>query len=152
MNKSTRINLALIIGLTYLAVGSTASGQSGWSLKKLNPFQSSDDKSRATASISDSSSMPKLKAPSFKLPSFSKPKTRTASYNKPSSMQKINSGTKKLISKTSSALQPWKKDNDRRPAKPSKSMSSRFSWLLPGGKPEETRVRTPNEFLALPRP
>ena len=143
--------------LVYLALTSTAGGQESWSLKKLNPFQRNDaSKDRASASVSDSGSfvkLPKMKAPSLKLPSFSRSKPQAKKG--PSGLQKFNAGTKKVFAKTTSALQPWKKNEPapRRTSKPpEKKKSSPFGWLIPGSKEPKQQVRTPNEFLALPRP
>lgn len=149
--------------VVYLAVSATATAQDGWSLKKLNPFaKDNSTKSRATATVTDSDplfSMPKFKAPSFKMPSlkmptFSKPKTRAA-RNEPSGLQKFNRSTKSFFSKTSAALQPWKK-NTRKPTRTAVSKekkSSPFGWLSPFPKEQESRqAQTINEFLKLPRP
>lgn len=132
--------------------------QEGFSLSKLNPFQSDkDDKNRASATISDSDSflkMPKLKAPKLKMPSL--PKRQPQAKQGPSTMQKLGAGTKRFFSQTSAALQPWKKDSPSPRSLPNKreatKKSSPFSWLLPGNNEPAQEVRTPNEFLALPRP
>jgi hypothetical protein len=153
-----RGSTAIATCLVYLVLTSTAAGQEGWSLKKLNPFQREDaSKKRASASVSDSGS--KMRLPRIKVPSLKMPFSGSKANKGPSGIQKLSAGTKKAISKTSNALQPWKKN---KPAsapqfrttitKSKEKKSSPFAWMLPGSKEPKKQARTPNEFLALPRP
>ena len=155
--RGTAVIAALLV---YLAVSTSVTAQEGWSLKKLNPFaKDTSAKSRATATVTDSDpffSLPKFKVPALKMPkmpSFSKPKPR-APRNEPSGFQKFNQGTKNFFSKTSAALQPWKKNTKpARTIKPKEKKGSTFGWLSPFPKePEQRQVQTLNEFLKLPRP
>jgi hypothetical protein len=150
-----RGTFAIATCVIYLALTSSAVAQEGWSLKKLNPFQKDDsNKKRVSATVSDSGSFMKLlkiKAPSLKMP-FSKPKPKAKKG--PNGFQKFNAGTKKAFAKTTAVLQPWKKNAPAPPrtTKPPEKKSSPFGWLLPSPKEPKKEVRTPNEFLALPRP
>ena len=136
--------------LAAMTIAASTALADGWKMPSLNPFKkASSGSDRAKASISDkskSSGLPKLSLPSWGSES-SKPKG-------PSTMQKINSGTKSFFSKTKDVLMPWntssKKTSSSRSSKPKKK-SILTSWI-PTKKPPKKERMTVSDFIGQDRP
>lgn len=159
------VGLALTLGL---AVQATAA-DSWWnpfgsSSSSTAPRRSSSAQVSGSKSSSSSSSFPRLPMPSLPVGGLTGGSTaRKPASKEPSTLDKLNSGTKAFFSKTADFLTPW--DNDPSPTRRSatgsrtaKSNSSSrnsqekgmFSWLY--RKEEEQEIKTANDFLKLPRP
>ncbi|MCA9121204.1 MAG: hypothetical protein H6822_21855 [Planctomycetaceae bacterium] len=173
----------------------------------VNPFEQPSPSNRAvTASFSDETdveeergfslprlslpklptpTLPKPSMPSFSLPKLQMPKLSMPEWTKrdstpntgPSTWQKLNNGTKSMLSKTRDTLMPWTVDDDAsavRHATGSRSSTgisrtrvssnrgnassstgekkSFFSSILPSSEPEPAPVRTTSDFLSQKRP
>lgn len=111
-------------------------------------------------------SLPKLSMPAWaSMPGKSKPRPA----DEPSTWDKINSGTKSLISNTKNVLMPWSAEEEkpvrtsartrtsrttpktasRTRSKSEKKPSILSSWFSP--KEEEKPIETVNDYLSLPR-
>jgi hypothetical protein len=144
--------MALVI-LIAISLVSTATAGERWSLKNLNPFKKSSASQRARASVSD-------QAPSRGFPRMSMPTWPTKSRSpqrprEPSTLAKLNQGTKDFLGKTKDVLTPWSKNSPSTASgSGSRSQSKKKSWfssLLPQKKkPKE--IKTVKDFLALERP
>ena len=131
MNRTRSILVGACLLLTFAALG-IADDQS-WSLSKLNPF------SKTTST---------------------KPMTNGRKATPPSTLDKVSSGTKKVLAKTNETINPW--------AKKSSPTTSRTSNKQPANRPkaaekksflssmwpakEEPKPKTVSEFLAQPKP
>ena len=129
-----------------------ASADDGWSVSKLNPFKKKPAaNARAQASLSDevtaTSSFPRMSMPTW----ASRSQTPQPPAE-PSTLAKLNQGTKDLYGKTKSVLMPWASDSKKSSSsKTNKSQGSFLtSWFTK--KEEKKKPRTVKEFLAQPRP
>ena len=202
-----RSNFAMIafIGLfACFSLSATAADNS----EPVNPFDEPSPSNRhVSASVSDepnreeqrsfsfpklslpklpTPSLPKPKMPNLALPKLSMPKVSMPQWAKrnpttdsgPSTWQKLNNGTKNMLSKTRDTLMPWTVDNDAprvRHATGSRASTgisrsrvasnrgstsstsdgekkSLFSSFLPSPEPEENPIRTTSDFLSQKRP
>lgn len=146
---------------------------SGWRMPNLNPFQGAKS-GPATGRVSDKPLVPDGVNP-FKMLSGAKGKTSQSSYQKPkepSTWQKVTGSTKRAAAQTADFLNPF---NDAKPevkeqsvtgsnslfnqqanaraSKPGTAPGTNRSWLpgWGGGKTEDSKPKTVNEFLARPR-
>ena len=121
-------------------------------------------------------SLPKLKMPKIAMPQWTKKKPPANA--EPSTLQKLNSGTKNMLSKTRNTLMPWTVGNDKPPvrhatgsrastgisrtrvasnrgnanATSDAEKKSIFSSFLPAPEPQEKPIRTTGDFLSQKRP
>jgi hypothetical protein len=135
-------------------------GTSDRTEQKTVSGRSSAPKNRSSST--SSSLLPKPALPKIHMPGTGA--RHEAASKKPSTWDKVNSGTKSFFSKTKSVLMPWSHDSDspsrtknvgdsRRnayaPAKPKQTEKSSFSsWF--GPDKEEEKVESVNDFLKLP--
>jgi hypothetical protein len=136
----------------------------------FNPFAKKQSGASApeTAQVSSESdsafplpSLPKPKLPKFRLPKWS----MEGDPAKPSTWDKVTSGTKGFFAKTRQVLMPWSVGDKvivtqpptgsnlrtaTRPERDDKPKSLIPSWLQ--SKPEEKPVESVNDFLSLPSP
>ena len=118
--------------------------------------------------------MPKLQMPKVAMPQWTK--KEVARNPGPSTWQKLNDGTKNMLTKTRDTLMPWAAEDQKPPARnatgsrtstgfsrtraasnrtgreSSGEKKSFFSSLLPTSKPAEKRIRTTSDFLKQERP
>lgn len=141
MNHTRSILVGLSMTLLFATLGFSA--DEGWSLSKLNPFSKTS---------STKSSPPQAK----NFNSSAKPSYRKT---EPSTMDKISSGTKNMVSKTKTALTPGGgKTAKAKPAANTVQTKSKDgqkkswvpSWL--SKKEEPKKAQTIPEFLNQPRP
>ena len=130
-----------------------ASADDGWSISKLNPFKKKPTANkRARASFSDeaagNSGFPRMSMPSWASRSHTPQRPK-----KPSTLAKLNQGTKDLYGKTKSVLMPWTNDSKKKngSAKPKKSPTSILTSWLPK-KAEKKRPTTLPDFIGRRRP
>ena len=137
--------------------------EEGFQFPDLNPFKTastpaeipSDNPSRPfslpklpSAPALPKPTLPKLSLPKLEMPSFG----NTSRAPTPSPLEKLNRGTKSLLTKTRSVLMPWSEPSTegQRVAQQPKRSSFFPSWL--GTRKEADEVDSVNAYLALPRP
>jgi hypothetical protein len=144
----------VLASLVAMAIASTSAAAEGWSLSKLNPFQKSSASKRAHASVSDddhSSWLPKMSLPSWS--SKSRAPTR---HSEPSTLSKMNQGTKDFFGKSKDVLMPWSKSSKKpttRPASVKKPVAKTpwyKSWVPQ--KKQEKKPLSVSDFIGQDRP
>jgi hypothetical protein len=130
----------------------------GWSLAKLNPFRKESRleevqqmHDRVHTRVSDEETE-RGGFPKFSLPGWGSRSPATSRSSKPSTLTKLNQGTKDFFGKTKDVLMPWSDDTKRSGSRDSGTKTSFLpSWLKP--KPAEPkRPESVKEFLGRPRP
>ena len=150
MNFVTK-SLALVVLFFVFLPAAESAQKKGLQFPNWNPFKSKRKTNPPiSARLSDkpkrSWSMPKL--PKMKMPQFSRTTKRLPQRKKPSTWQKMSSGTKKFFSKTKDVLTPWSKDTPaqrtyRTTRKPKKQSKGWFPW----SKPKKTRPQNVTDYL-----
>lgn len=151
MNRRFSILLALVVAV---AIASPSRADDGWSLANLNPFKKKESKlertQRAHASFSDSDEKPERGFfPTMSFPKWGS-RTHTPKPTEPSTLAKLNEGTKDLFGKTKEVLMPWSSSPKKKSRSTKKSSFSLTSWLTK--KEEPKRPRTVKDFIGQPRP
>ncbi|HUG71520.1 MAG TPA: hypothetical protein VMM76_27490 [Pirellulaceae bacterium] len=193
-----------LVGLLAYSFPATAADNS----EPVNPFEQPSPGNRTvSASISDEPdsdeergfSLPKLSLPKLPIPTLPKPRMPKFSLPKlqmpkvsmpqwaernpspnagPSIWQKLNNGTKNMLSKTRDTLMPWAANDDTPPVRHATGSrastgitrtrvasnrgngsttsggekKSIFSSFLPASEPEAKPIRTTSDFLSQKRP
>ena len=144
----------VLAGLVAMAIASTSAAAEDWSLSKLVPFQKSSASKRAHASVSDEDRSSLL--PRMSLPSWSTKSRAPARPREPSTMSKLNQGTKDFFGKTKDVLMPWSKSSKKpttRPASVRKPVAKTpwyKSWIPQ--KKEEKKPLSVSDFIGQDRP
>jgi hypothetical protein len=144
----------VLAGLAAMAISSTSAAADGWSLSKLVPFQKSSASKRAHASVSDGDR-------SGGLPRMSVPNRGTKSRppdgpSEPSTLSKLNQGTKDFFGKTKDVLMPWSKSSKKPAARPVSTTRTATktpwykSWIPQ--KKQQQKPKTVSEFIGQDRP
>lgn len=151
MSRRSWMALASLIAISLTSV---AAAEEGWSVSKLNPFKKSSASKREHARVSDESSG--IGLPHLSLPSWGSKSGPAKRKSEPSTLTKVNQGTKDFFGKTKDVLMPWSKSS-KKPAtqygsskKPAKKKSFFTSWIPQ--KKEEKRPQTMGDFLDAKRP
>ena len=148
---------ALMVFAVVAFCACPAQAGDGWSLSKLNPFKKKPTASqRARASFTDEASQTS-RFPRVSMPSWGQQSQTPRPTKKPSTLSKMNQGTKDLLGKTKDTLMPWSKDAKKksdytRSSKKSSSPFSLTSWLPKKKKEEKSRSKSMTDFLGQPRP
>ena len=144
----------VVAGVVAMAMGSSLAAAESWSLSKLVPFQKSSAGKRAHASVSDKdrgSWMPKMSLPSWGSTSRAPAKSKT-----PSTLTKLNQGTKDFFGKTKDVLMPWSKPAKKSATRPaSAKKTSQTPWYkawIPRQKPPEKKPMSVSDFIGQDRP
>ena len=145
----------VLAGLVAMAIGSSSAAAEGWSLSKLVPFQKSSASKRARASVSDddrSSLLPKMS-----LPSWGTKSRAPARPSEPSTLSKLNQGTKDFFGKSKDVLMPWSKSSKKPTARPAsvKKPVAKTPWYkswIPQKKKPEKKPLSVSEFIGQDRP
>lgn len=140
--KTSRLWILSCAGLIGLLT-QTANAE-GWSMSKLNPFAKDGSAKPKTSRVSDSDS----KSWSLpKLPSWSSTKPAPAARkSEPSTIGKVTSGTKSMLSKTKETLTPW----DDSPSKSKKRSPS--SRTASSRQPKKSKGFLPSSWFADSKP
>ncbi len=143
------------ISLVAMAIGSTSAAAEGWSLSKLVPFQKSLASKRARASVSDDDRSSWL--PRMSLPSWGSKSGGPARRSEPSTLNKLNQGTKDFVGKTKDVLMPWSKSSKKPTARPAsaKKSAAKTPWYkswIPQKKKPEKKPMSVSEFIGQDRP
>jgi hypothetical protein len=139
----------VLVCLVAMSMASTSVAAEGWSLSKLNPFKKSTADKRTRASVSDDDRSLTLPRPA--------PKSNGAKRSaEPSTLSKLNQGTKEFFGKTKDVLMPWSKSKKKSVARPvsAKKKVTKTPWyksLLPQKEPEK-KPKTVSEFIGQDRP
>ena len=145
----------VLAGLVAMACAGTAAATEGWSLSKLNPFQKSSSSKRVHGSVSDEKSKSVL--PSMSLPGLGSKSHKPAHSSEPSTLSKMNQGTKDFFGKTKDVLMPWSKSSKKPAARPvsSKKTAAKTPWYkswIPQKKKVEKKPMTVSDFIGQDRP
>jgi hypothetical protein len=142
----------VVAGLIAMAVASTAAAAESWSLSKLVPFQKSSASKRTKASVSDEdrkSWMPSM-------PSWGTSKKKPSASREPSTLNKLNKGTKEFFGKTKDVLMPWSKSSKKPAARPvsTKKTPAKTPWYKSWftQKEPEKKPMTVSDFIGQDRP
>ena len=151
MSRRSWMAVASLVAISFASV---AAAEEGWSISKLNPFKKSSASKRAHAQVSDEK--PGIGLPRMSLPGLSSKSAAPKRKSKPSTLAKVNQGTKDFFGKTKDVLMPWSKSSKKPAAhygsskKPAKKKSFLTSWIPQ--KKEEKRPQTMGDFLDAKRP
>jgi hypothetical protein len=143
-----------VASLVAISFASVAAAEEGWSVSKLNPFKKSSAPKRAHANVSDEKSG--IGLPHMSLPGLSSKSAAPKRKSEPSTLAKMNQGTKDFFGKTKDVLMPWSKSSTKSAVhngsskKPAKKKSFLTSWIPQ--KKVEKKPQTMRDFLGDPRP
>jgi hypothetical protein len=159
LSRKLAIPIAVVL-VSACAANRPVQAEDGWKFPNLNPFKKSDDtgssgKKKASAKLSD-----KPHGSSWKWWGSTN-NSSTSRTSEPSTWDKMSSGTKSLMTKTKSAITPWKTEEatTKRSATGtnrlvSKKKQEKSSWL-PTWKTEKEPSdgpRTLSDWVGLPKP
>lgn len=149
----------VLAGLVAMAMAGTSVAAEGWSLSKLVPFQKSSADKRARASVSDDDRGGGF--PTLSMPSWGSKSRSPKRSSEPSTLSKLNQGTKDFFGKTKDVLMPWSKSTQSKSTQKSatrpvsnKKKVAKTPWykaLIPQKEPEK-KPKTVSEFIGQDRP
>lgn len=149
----TRRRVAVLVGMLSIGVAGVVSADEGWGLSKLNPFKKkAPPAARARASVADSS-RPSGSSRATTAPWLTRSSAPTRKAE-PSTLEKVNQGTKDFFGKTKEVLMPWSTTPQKPAARTSSKSAKSSSWFSSWWpeKKKEPEIRTVNDFLGLERP
>jgi hypothetical protein len=161
MKSKFWLSIVAIVMASLAGVGAAA--DNSWKLPNLNPFASKPKPPTSGRAAS---------SPGWRMPNLLPNLGPSRKSNQPSTWQKMTSGTKNIMSKTTSALNPWDDPKTNQPAASVTGSNSLFSQatskrppaakddsggsVLPASwwssEKKDEPPKSVNEFLARPRP
>jgi hypothetical protein len=148
----SRRTMVVVVSLLSIGLAGVVSADDGWSLSKLNPFKKSPAPQRTRASVSDHAT--RSGTNHMNVPPWTARPASTTRRNEPSTLEKINQGTKDFFGKTKEVLMPWSSSSKKPASRAGSRQPAKTSWFSSWfpEKKKEPEIRTVNDFLSLERP